>query len=228
MWEKQVTRFQKDYQTIVWDLIGHGESEAPPEDTAYHVESCVRYMDETLSEAGAHEAVLIGFSLGGLLSLEYFLKHPLKVKALVLIGAGPGYATPASQREGNDMAEVYAREIERHGLRGLTSIPLLEGTGTESAGHKDHRGLVNVARHTLTREGFTIVRMLGSVAVPTLLIAGEHDTQLRRAAEFMHQRMTDSTLVVIPGAGHAATIDAPDACNEVIGEFLKKHEKLEG
>jgi 3-oxoadipate enol-lactonase len=62
---------------------------------------------------------------------------------------------------------------------------------------------------------------LGEIRVPVLVLVGEEDTltppaESRRIAE----GVSDGRLVVLPGAGHLANLEAPDAFNAALGEFL--------
>src|SRR5690606_14896503 len=53
--------------------------------------------------------------------------------------------------------------------------------------------------------------MLGTVAVPTLLLHGEGDARTpRRVADDLHARIPGSRLVVLPGVGHVCNLEAPE------------------
>ncbi len=68
------------------DLLGHGESEKPANPSAYTVENTFAHFSKWIDTLQRHEPmVLIGHSLGGGLSLLYALRHPERVRALVLV-----------------------------------------------------------------------------------------------------------------------------------------------
>jgi pimeloyl-ACP methyl ester carboxylesterase len=51
---------------------------------------------------------------------------------------------------------------------------------------------------------------LGELPMPVTLIVGERDTKFRAISDRMAARITDGTVTVAPGAGHAAHLEAPD------------------
>jgi 3-oxoadipate enol-lactonase len=64
---------------------------------------------------------------------------------------------------------------------------------------------------------------LAKVSVPTLVIVGEHDgVTPPEAARNLHEHIGGSELVVIPGAGHISNMEAPEAFNGALAEFLAK------
>lgn len=68
------------------DLLGHGESEKPPNPREYSVELAFDHFSRWIDSLQRNEPlVLIGHSLGGGLSLMYALRHPERVRAIVLV-----------------------------------------------------------------------------------------------------------------------------------------------
>jgi pimeloyl-ACP methyl ester carboxylesterase len=64
---------------------------------------------------------------------------------------------------------------------------------------------------------------LAKIAVPTLILVGEHDSLTPPImAEGMARLIPRSRLVVIPGAGHLSNLENPAAFNAAIAEFLAK------
>jgi pimeloyl-ACP methyl ester carboxylesterase len=68
---------------------------------------------------------------------------------------------------------------------------------------------------------------LSKINIPTLLVAGEHDTQ---APPTMMKRMSDeianSRFCCLKGTGHLASLEQPETFNNVILEFISKHTSL--
>ena len=65
---------------------------------------------------------------------------------------------------------------------------------------------------------------LPGVAVPTLLVYGDHDVRAPLAvADHLHEAIAGSKLVVLPGAGHLCNIEAAPAFNDAVRAFLLEH-----
>lgn len=68
------------------DLLGHGESAKPRKVTHYTSDSVFAHLLGWIDSLGLEEqAILIGHSLGGYLSLQYTLQYPERVRALILV-----------------------------------------------------------------------------------------------------------------------------------------------
>jgi pimeloyl-ACP methyl ester carboxylesterase len=74
------------YAGYALDLLGHGESEKPADPHQYTVEITFDHFEKWINSLQRTEPlILIGHSLGGGLSLMYALRHPERVRALVLV-----------------------------------------------------------------------------------------------------------------------------------------------
>jgi pimeloyl-ACP methyl ester carboxylesterase len=62
---------------------------------------------------------------------------------------------------------------------------------------------------------------LGRVKPPALILIGAEDPAFQRASEVMAARLPDAERVVLPGAGHVANLDQPEAFVREIERFLE-------
>ena len=61
---------------------------------------------------------------------------------------------------------------------------------------------------------------LDTIDVPTLIICGEDDDAMLEASRRMHERIAESELVIIRGAGHTPQIERAPEFNRVLSDFL--------
>lgn len=204
------------HTAIVWDMPGHGRSDAPDDSSQYSTASFLNAMTAILDEAGADQAVLLGHSLGGFLSLELALAHPERVAALALVDTGPGFRNDAARAGWNDMAESYARNLETKGLAGLPG-------STEMIGgiHSTAVGLAITARNVLQQHDGHVIDGLPTITVLTLVVVGERDKPFVGGSHYMATKIPNATLAVIEGCGHTPPISHPDEFNVVLADFLK-------
>lgn len=217
MWEPNLEALRSGRRVVTWDMRGHAQSDAPADPRAYGVEQSLGDMQALLELLGAPEAVLVGMSLGGYLSLAFLARHTERVNALVLVDTGPGFRREEPRAKWNAYAERTAAAFERDGLDALPARP-------ESGRHAQATGLINTARRVMAQHDAHVIESLGQIQVPTLVVVGADDANFIRPAEYMAERIPGALMVVLEGAGHAANIDAAAQFNEAVREFLAAHE----
>ncbi|MDZ7669265.1 MAG: alpha/beta fold hydrolase [Gammaproteobacteria bacterium] len=216
MWRDTLDALAADYHAIAWDIRGHGGSDSPDDPALYSRDSSLDDMDALLDYAGADDAILMGHSLGGYLSLAYAVTRPQRVRALVLVGTGPGYRKAEARDGWNKQAEGRARYFEKHGVDDLDSPAAHGGEHTSAA------GLARAARGILAQDDALVMDHLKEIAVPALVVVGADDTPFRGASDYLASRLPDARLVVLEGAGHLTNLDAPAAFDEALQAFLKE------
>ncbi len=217
MWEPNLEAMTEDRRVLTWDMRGHGLSQSPADPEQYGVEQSVGDMLALLDLLGAREAVLGGMSLGGYLSLAFHARHPERVHSLILVDTGPGYRREEPRAHWNAFAERTATALERDGVSALPDRP-------ETGRHFEAGGLINSARRVMAQHDAHVIESLERIKVPALVVVGAEDANFLRPAEYMAQRIAGAQLVVLPGAGHAANIDAAGEFNTAVREFLAAHE----
>jgi pimeloyl-ACP methyl ester carboxylesterase len=173
---------------------------------------------------------LAGISWGGMVALELYRRHPSRVATLILVDTYAGWK--GSLPEAELRARIaHAREVfaapEREfdpTLPGLLSAdPPAEALSTLEEMAADVRP--DSLRTQLSLSAETDLRdLLPTVAVPTLLVWGEQDARspLSVARQF-ERAIPDTTLVVIPDAGHVSNLEQPERFNEAVREFCRAH-----
>jgi pimeloyl-ACP methyl ester carboxylesterase len=216
MWEPQVEALADRYRILRWDMRGHGRSSSPADPTAYTHEATVEDMTAVLDDAGVPSAVIGGLSLGGFMSLCFYLAHPERVCALVLCDTGPGYKKDEARASWNRYAEGFARRFEARGLAALGG-----SAEVQVARHEGVTGLIHAARGMLVQHDARVIEALPSIRVPTLLLVGSEDKPFLAGMEYMAGKIPGAVHVVIDGAGHAPNLEKPVAFNASLEAFLR-------
>jgi pimeloyl-ACP methyl ester carboxylesterase len=216
MWDPNIEALSVDRPVIVWDMRGHGSSDAPDDMNLYSEQIGVADMAAILDAVGADRAVLGGMSLGGYLSLAFHLVHPQRVAALVLVDTGPGYRNDEARDNWNGWVERRAQELERGQTRADSSPELAQAV------HQHPEGLPRAARGVMAQKDARVITSLDSIAVPTLVIVGADDTDFLAGADYMNRHIANSRKVVIDNAGHAANMDQPEGFNAAVRELLEQ------
>ncbi len=222
-WGPVATDLARHHEVVRVDAPGHGRSAA----LALDMVEGARLLGET---GGA--ATYIGYSMGARLCLQLALDHPQLVDALVLLGGTAGIENPAERRARRRDDEALARELEQVGVaefvRRWLARPLFAGLDEAAAG-MDARlantvaGLATSLRLAGTGAQEPLWPRLCELAMPVLAMAGENDGRFRSRAQAMVAAIgPNAELAVVPGAGHAAQSEAPEAFLAIVHRFLAR------
>lgn len=215
MWDRQVEQLSAQYRVITWEMRGHARSDSPGDPAGYSEAEAVEDMAAILDACDAQHAVIGGLALGGYLSLCFYLAYPARADALILVGTGPGYRNDAARDAWNASAGTLADTLDAHGLDALAGI----AWGRHPL-HRSAAGLALAARGMLRQEDGHVLESLPAVAVPTLIVVGERDSDFIAPSGYMTKKIPDATQVVIAAAGHGCNMDAPREFNQSVLDFL--------
>jgi pimeloyl-ACP methyl ester carboxylesterase len=220
-------------RVILWDFRGHGKSKSPTEPAAYAMEHVVDDLARVLEWAAPSEpAILAGLSFGGLASLHFALRHPARVRGLVLIDSGPGFKNPEAQAGWARNTERTAAFVESRGLATFVEKaaatlvgrnPALPAARAAAASieAQDPAGLARFARR-VAGVAPPVIDELAGIDIPALVLVGEEDEPYLRAAEVMTAKLPQAERVTIAGAGHIVNIEAPAEFDAAVIGFLER------
>ena len=217
MWRRQVEAFQASHRLIPWDMRGHGNSDSPEDQALYSQQHTAEDMRALLDQLQIEHAVIAGHSLGGFMSLAFYVAYPQRVQALILQGCGPGYRNADARAAWNARAEQRARTLETQGLTALGG-----GAEVRVSMQRSALGLANAARGILAQVDARVIDSLPHIRVPALIIVGEQDAPFVTGSHYMAARIPQATEVVVPNAGHGANVEQPEVVNASIRQFLAR------
>lgn len=248
-WRFNLRRLAARHTVYAPDLPGFGRSEKPAT-ARYSVPFFVRTLVRYLQEMNLRSVFVVGTSLGGGIALELALRHPRRVRKLVLVNS-VGLGRPKLQPYYPLLAlpglgELGMRAVQR-GLRVAPPAVVRRFAARMAAADADVDELLDDAyleqlREMFAAEGYpeaylATVRSLLSlsalaraldvssrlprVSMPVLLIWGGNDPLFPvENATWAHRLLPDSRLVVLEGAGHTPQAERPDEFNRAVLDFL--------
>ena len=246
----ELDRLADSFRLVYYDQRGRGRSAAGvrPEDVT--LRSDVEDLDRLRRRLGLESIAVLGHSWGGVVAMEYAIRHPDRVTRLILLDTAPASAGDwrrlresfAERRPAEDQAEMAAIAATDAYQRGDLEA--------EAAYYRIHfrmtlrrpdllDALVARLRANFTEEGVLLARAiedrlyeetsgspewdlfpaLRALAVPTLVLHGEHDFVPVELAARIAEAVPGARLSVLPGCGHFTYLEAPEAVFEEISRF---------
>lgn len=223
---------QAGYAAHALDLLGHGQSHKPKDLEDYTVENVFAHFSAWLDSLElAEPLILIGHSLGGYLSIQYALRHPKRVRALVLTDPFLSLEQlPLLLRFNYRRPFITTALIEKtpewlfRRAIDLTSLSIRNGyvlskevrMQTAADYKRAHPGIFNLI-HTAQ----DLTPRLSAVSQTTLVLWGEHDQTLAPAFfEKILSRLPNASGTGLPGAGHVPHQSHPEEFNRRVLAFL--------
>ncbi|MGE0827911.1 MAG: alpha/beta fold hydrolase [Hyphomonadaceae bacterium] len=216
MWAGNVAALSKKYKLVLWDMRGHGESDAPEDESLYSEAKTVADIAALLDTVGAKQAVIGGLSLGGYMTLAFRRAHPERCSALLIIDTGPGFKSDEARQGWNDYATKTSNRFATEGLAPLQEM----SKEMAMSKHRDPMGLARAGRLMLTQKDARIINSLPEITQPSIVIVGAEDKPFLNATDYMAAKIPGAQKVIVPNAGHAVNIDQPRAFETAVLDFL--------
>jgi 3-oxoadipate enol-lactonase len=230
MWRHQVAALTP-WRCIAPDLRGAGTATAPKDPGVYSVASYADDLVAILDREHVDHAVVCGLSLGGYIVFELLRRFSSRIRAAVLCNTKAAADTPEAKRGRDQLAvrakrrgaSAVAEELVPRLLSPLTreQRPAVMREVREMITRQPVDGIVG-ALHAL-RERPDSTPLLTRIAVPVLVIAGNHDEIVPAEVMLeMSQAIPDAQLAIVPEAGHLSPLENPLAVNHHLKRFLAR------
>jgi proline iminopeptidase len=207
-------------------------------------------VDALRAHLGLESVALLGHSWGGVLAMEYAIRHPERTSHLILMSTGPAsaddYAFLREERlrtTPHDMERLLALSATKEYRAGdvaadlayyrvhfqstLPSPELRERlvqslrTNFTPAGILAARGIEERLMHETWRSrGYDLFPQLARLHVPTLVLYGERDLVPVECARRIAEAIPGARFVRLGGVGHFAYLEAPEAVREIVVAWL--------
>jgi 3-oxoadipate enol-lactonase len=240
-WVFQLPAFSERYRTIVFDNRGVGRSSKPT--GPYSIHQMADEAAALLDTLKIERANVVGVSMGGMIAQELVLRHPEKVRSLVLACT---YPEPSEDIEahrqfsvtqlGGKISSEGQVEIDLTTLNPLTFLQqMLPTVFNQEFIDRELPKLMQVFAGAL-QYGFSMEAILGQVAavmshkatdrlkqirVPTLVITGDADRLIPPAnSDILAREIPGARLVKLSGGSHGFNFETPEEFNREVLAFL--------
>ncbi|GGA76451.1 2-succinyl-6-hydroxy-2,4-cyclohexadiene-1-carboxylate synthase [Ornithinibacillus halotolerans] len=232
-WTNFINTYQGKFKMIVIDLPGHGKTKTS---TPVTMEQCCHDIHHILENIGIQTYHLVGYSMGGRTALTYATFYQNELKSLILESASPGIESERERKNRIEHDEKLALKLEEEGLEAFIdyweNIPLFD---TQKRLSSNLQMNIREERLSQTVEGLALsLRSMGtgvmpslwdtlpSTKIPVLLLVGELDTKFVVINKKMQKSLSNSTLQIINGVGHAIHVESETIFGKMVEEFVVK------
>jgi 3-oxoadipate enol-lactonase len=232
MWRYQITPLRAaGWRTLALDPPGHGRSKGL--ERGFTMDECAEAALQVLDALNVHTPVVVlGTSWGGMIAPRIALRAPDRVRGMVLFNTTAESATPFDRAKNTLLTWMLAiGALDKVVDRMIVSLnfspetrrrkPELGAELSRNFRSWNRRGVINTVRAVLVDRDSTL-DALRNVKAPALVVSGKEDTILpsphsRRIAE----QLPKARHVEVPGAAHLVPLEAPDAANRLILDFVR-------
>ena len=195
----QIAHFSKSYRVIAIDTRGHGQSQRG--EKPFAIKQFAEDLKDFLDAINIAKAIILGFSDGGNIALEFALKYPERVEKLILNGANlfPSGVKPLYQwpiEVGYRMAKLFSNKSEK------------------AKQNAEMLGLMVNEPHIDPSE-------LARLTMPVLVVAGTKDMIKESHTRLIYKSLPNVQLAFVEGDHFVANKNA-EAFNKVVEDFLSR------
>lgn len=225
-WAPVIKALSKDYKVIAFDCRGHGGSEKPHDPAKYGLEmarDAIRLLDHLKID----KAHVVGYSMGGIITLQIAARFPERVKTATLGGAG------LVTQERMQLLEVLADSLEQG--KGIAPLIValtpknqrqpteeeIKTVNTFLMALNDSKALAALIRAATGKEMFLSDEQVKAIKMPMLALIGSDDPFLADV-EQLKKRLPDLPVVQIDKADHITAFTREEFI-QAIKKFLDAH-----
>lgn len=232
-WRLLAPAFEDQYQVVLLDLVGAGQSDLSayqPATTHSTLDGHATDLLEVLSTLALHDVVFVGHSVAAMIGVIAAVREPQRFARMVLISPSPrfineaGYAGGFEQQDINEL--LAAMDTDYYGWsQGISPVMIGSGESPELVMELTNsfvRTNPEIARHFARVTFLSDTRTeLGFLATPTLIVQSAHDVIAPLAVgHYINEQLADSRMVVVETGGHCPHLSAPQETLSAMDNFL--------
>ena len=200
---------------IALDLNGHGRT--PDRQASDVTGSYLEDIDTVVSSCS--NPILVGHSMGGALAQLYALRNPAKISGLVLVGTGARLrVAPLIFDFLDNGPNAYFDAIPKFMFHENTAKTIVDASQDEARKCPTHI----IRRDFEVCNSFDMMEEVAKISLRSLILVGDSDIMTpAKYANYLHEKIVESELRVIPQAGHALMLEKPLEFNQAILDWLR-------
>jgi sigma-B regulation protein RsbQ len=232
MWRFVEPAFRGRFRTVLFDLVGAGQSDLAAYDATRYSDLYGYAADvvEIGRELGLSKAIFVGHSVSAMIGALAAIEVPEMFSDLVMVGPSPRYINDGDYHGGfsaEQIDELLESLADNHmgwsaamapAIMGNADRPELGEELTNSFCRTDPEIAKQFARATFTSDNRAD---LPEVTARTLILQSSDDIIAdERVGEYVHQAIAGSRIVYLKASGHCPNLSAPDEVIAAMEDFV--------
>lgn len=231
VFRKQFEYFGGQYRMIAIDLPGHGKSDnARNPDKAYCIPGYAKVLDEVLTALNVDQFMVVGFSLGGNIALQW-TQISEGIKGIVLVNSAPikysedallgyppyegsygAFPDPLSESQATQFMAASGFDVQNPSVYFMI----------EDAMRTDGKARTTMVASVLSGNGFDETMLVSQLKIPIAVVVGENDRCVGKeyVAQLHYENLWRNQVQVIVNAQHAIVYHQSDLFNLLLEDFI--------
>lgn len=230
IWHKQVRAFKAEFNVLVPDLRGHGNSNTGEKDMSkkYTFDVVTNDIIELIDYLEIKKSHFVGISLGTILIRNLAGKHPKRIKSMILAGAIM-------------KLNLRSQILMQLGIILKSVVPYMllykffAYIIMPRQNHKESRSLFAREAKKLNQKEFIrwfrltaeinpLLKFFRSndIKTPTLYVMGSEDHLFLPSIQKLAKEHEFSNVYVVPGCGHVVNVEQPQVFNKQSIQFISR------
>jgi len=231
IWFKQVRSFSEQFNVLIVDLRGHGDSKSTATSTSsekYTFDAITHDIVEVIDHLKIDMSHFVGVSLGTILIRNLAEKHSSRVQSMVMTGA-------IMKLDFRSQVLIKLGAMVKSIIPYMMLYKLFAFIIMPRKNHKDARLLfINEAKKLYQKEFVRWFKLTSEISpllrlfrekdtqIPTLYVMGEEDHLFLPSIKKLVSEHSESTLLVIENCGHVVNVENSEMFNAKVIRFIKE------
>lgn len=238
IWNTVLPYFKEDYRIVLFDYVGSGKSDFNAFDPKRYstMHGYVKDFVEILETLHVGKVIFVGHSVSAMIGILASIEKPDLFETLILIGSSPRYLNDQPDYHGgfeeNDIQELLTlMEMNFAGWATVAAAAFMH--------NPDRPFLTDHLIQSYTKENPKMIKNfaevvflsdhredLAGVTIPSLIMQCSEDSIVPlEAAEYLHQHLKNSKLVVMKATGHYPHVSYPEETVQLIRDYLESYHR---
>jgi pimeloyl-ACP methyl ester carboxylesterase len=227
IWDQQISYF-KDYNTIVYDLVGHGKT--PLNQKLIDMKDFTKQLLKLIDGLSINKFHLIGFSLGSLIARDFASLYSNRLSSLTLFGT-------VYKRSEDEKRQIINRYETMKLKKDISKVRAVQRWFSEKFLKENptiYKKIYSMLENTNQETWLKIYKLfvqhedddmkIKQITAKTLIITGQEDIGSKpRMSEEISKLINGSVCKIIKKGKHLCNIECAENFNITIEEFIEKN-----